>query len=190
MLEAEKQIISINSAKPALFLDRDGTLIHDRGYLRSPSEVLFYKQTVSALKKIQSHFLLFIVTNQSGISRGIQTEKEVNQVNQFVVEHLKKQGVQVQALYSCPHQREDNCDCIKPNPTFARQAAKKFDICLEKSFSIGDHPHDVEFGRQFGGNGLYLLTGHGVNHRHELIGNELVFENISSSIDWILKELP
>ena len=175
-----------NTAKPAIFLDRDGTLIHDRGYLRSPDEVHFYDNTILALKKIQNHFLLFIVTNQSGISRGIQTEQEVMQVNQFVVEQLEEQGINIQALYSCPHQRQDGCNCIKPNPTFALEAANKFNIDLEQSFSIGDHPHDVEFGRQFGGTGLYLLTGHGNKHRHELTGNEPVFDDIALATDWIL----
>ena len=184
----KKSIITSSNAKPALFLDRDGTLIHDRGYLRSPDEVHFHDNTISALKKIQNHFLLFIVTNQSGISRGVQTEQEVTKVNQFVVDQLKEQGINIQELYSCPHQRKDGCRCIKPNPTFALQAAHKFNINLDQSFSIGDHPHDVEFGKQFGGTGIYLLTGHGEKHRSELIGQELVFENISVAIDWLLKE--
>lgn len=185
----KKNKIEMNDAKPALFLDRDGTLIHDRGYLRNPDEVHFYEQAAPALKKIQDHFLLFIVTNQSGISRGVQTKQEVAKVNEFVVDQLENQGVHIQALYSCPHQREDNCKCMKPNPTFAIQAANEHGVCLEKSFSIGDHPHDIEFGRQFGGTGLYLLTGHGNKHRHELTGKELVFENIKVAINWIYSRI-
>jgi len=82
-----------DSKNPAVFLDRDGTLIHDRGYLRGTEEVCFYKQTVPALKKLQARFELFIVTNQSGVSRGLQTEREVAAVNRFVEDWLKGQGI-------------------------------------------------------------------------------------------------
>lgn len=183
-----KKEINLHSLKPAIFLDRDGTLIHDCGYLRNTDEVHFYDYTVPSLKMLQNHFLLFIVTNQSGISQGIQTEKEVQKVNDFVVKQLKNHGIHIHALYSCPHQREDNCSCIKPNPTFAMQAASEFNICLKRSFSIGDHPHDVEFGRQFGGTGLYLLTGHGKKHRNELVGYKEIFENLATATDRILTE--
>jgi len=172
--------------KAAVFLDRDGTLIHDRGYLRETGEVSFYKQTVPALKKLQTRFELFIVTNQSGISRGLQTEREVAEVNRFVKDWLKGQGVRVCAVYSCPHQRKDGCSCMKPDPFFARQAADDFGISLEHSFSIGDHPHDVEFGRRFGGTGLYLLTGHGEKHCNELPPGDLVFKDIGEAAEWLV----
>jgi len=172
--------------KPAIFLDRDGTLIHDRGYLRRPEEVCFYPQTVPALRKLQTRFELFVVTNQSGISRGLQTGREVREVNSFVEDWLKDQGIRIRAVYSCPHQRKDGCFCMKPDPFFAQQAAGEFGISLEHSFSVGDHPHDVEFGRRFGGTGLYLLTGHGGKHRNELTGRELVFKDIEEAAEWIV----
>ncbi len=175
-----------DSKNPAVFLDRDGTLIHDRGYLRGTEEVCFYKQTVPALKKLQARFELFIVTNQSGVSRGLQTEREVAEVNRFVEDWLKGQGIRIRAVYTCPHQRKDGCACMKPHPFFARQAADDFEISLEHSFSIGDHPHDVEFGRRFGGTGLYLLTGHGEKHRNELSDDELIFKDLAEAVDWLV----
>ncbi len=175
-----------SNKKAAVFLDRDGTLIHDRGYLRRTEEVEFYSQTVPALKKLQTRFELFIVTNQSGISRGLQTEREVAEVNRFVEDWLVEQGIRIRALYSCPHQRKDGCACIKPHSFFARKAADDFEIALEHSFSIGDHPHDVEFGRRFGGTGLYLLTGHGEKHRNELLGGERVFKDIGAAADGLI----
>ncbi len=172
--------------KQAVFVDRDGTLIEDRGYLRTRDEVCFYEKTVSALKRIQTSFELFIVTNQSGVSRGLQTEREVEQVNNFVVDWLKEQGVFIRAVYSCPHQREDGCFCIKPHPYFARQAEEQFGISLECSYAIGDHPHDVEFGRRFGGTGLYVLTGHGGKHLNELPAGELVFIDLDEASKWLV----
>lgn len=175
-----------SNKKTAVFLDRDGTLIHDRGYLRSPDEVCFFRQTVPALRKLQEQFELFIVTNQSGISRGLQTDLEVAEVNGFVEDWLAGQGIRIRAVYTCPHQREDGCGCIKPLSFFADRAAADFGISLEHSFAIGDHPHDVEFGWRFGGTGIYVLTGHGEKHRNELSGNELVFNDIGEASEWLV----
>jgi D-glycero-D-manno-heptose 1,7-bisphosphate phosphatase len=81
--------------QPAIFLDRDGTLIEDRGYLRFPSEVVFHGDTFSALKKLEGRFLLFIITNQSGIGLGIATPEEVEEVNRAIVSRLAQAGVTI-----------------------------------------------------------------------------------------------
>lgn len=172
--------------KKAVFLDRDGTLIEDCGYLKSPAEVCFYEKAVPALKRLQTEYELFIVTNQSGVSRGLQTEREVEAVNVFVEDWLKGQGIRIRAVYTCLHQREDGCSCIKPHPYFARQAAERFGILLERSFAIGDHPHDVEFGQRFGGTGLYVLTGHGEKHLDELPPGERVFIDLDEASHWLV----
>lgn len=171
--------------KNAIFLDRDGTLIEDRGYLSRPEEVRFFPWTVEALKKLQENFLLFIVTNQSGIAKGFHAEAEVKEVNRFVMDWLRDYGVHISRTYTCPHNRTDHCNCIKPLPFFAMEAAQNFNINLKHSFAIGDHPHDVTFGEQFGGTGLYVLTGHGEKHRNELEGAVPVFNNVLEAADWI-----
>ncbi len=172
---------------PAVFLDRDGTLIEDRGYLRSPAEVVFYPATVAALRRLQQHFRLFIVTNQSGVAKGLQTLAEVEQVNAFVGAHLREQGVNIAAVYCCPHQREDNCACIKPKPYFPELAAREHGLDLRRSFAIGDHLHDVELARQVGGTGVYVLTGHGRKHQGELNPEDIAVEGIAEAADWILQ---
>lgn len=172
--------------KRAVFLDRDGTLIEDRGYLRSPVEACFFERTIPALKRLQASFELFIVTNQSGVSKGLQTAQEVEAVNGFIEDRLKNQGIRIRAVYSCLHQREDGCSCIKPHPYFAQQAADRFGIVLEESFAIGDHPHDVEFGRRFGGTGLYVLTGHGEKHMDELPRGERIFIDLDEASRWLV----
>ncbi len=171
--------------RPAVFLDRDGTIIEDRGHLRSPDEVVFYPDTVAALRRLQAHYLLFVVTHQSGIGRGIVTAGEVARVNDHVVAELRKHGIVISEVYCCPHLREDGCACVKPKPTFLRQAADSFGVDLAASFTVGDHPHDVLLADNAGATGLYVLTGHGVKHRAELPAAKAVVPGIREAADWI-----
>jgi histidinol-phosphate phosphatase family protein len=172
--------------KPAVFLDRDGTIIEDRGHLGHPSEVVFYPDTVRALQKLQEHFLLFIVTNQSGVSRGVVTADEVSRVNDHVVDELRRHGVVISALYCCPHQRADQCACIKPRPYFLEKAAGEYGVNLQRSFIVGDHPHDAVLGAEAGVTGIFLLTGHGSHHRQEIPAHITVLPVIREAAEWIL----
>lgn len=174
--------------KSAVFLDRDGTLIHDRGCLRSQEDVVFYRQTIDALKRLQQKFELFIITNQSGIAKGKQSVEETENVNKYVVQQLASQGVIIKDLYYCPHDRKDNCCCMKPSPYFAHKAAADYGILLRDSFAVGDHPHDVELARNFGGSGVFLLTGHGKRHVCELSGDVFTARNIYAAGKHILKQ--
>jgi D-glycero-D-manno-heptose 1,7-bisphosphate phosphatase len=174
--------------RPAVFLDRDGTLIEDRGHLAHASDVVFYPDTIDALKRLQERFLLFIVTNQPWVARGILTVEDVNRVNAWVVSYLAKHGVTITAVYVCPHERSDGCLCIKPNPHFLRQAAAEHRVDLRRSFTVGDHPHDVEFARAVGAQGVYVRTGHGSKHVAELPPDEVVVAGIAEAADWILRK--
>lgn len=172
----------------AIFFDRDGTLIEDRGHLRSPEEVVFFPETVPALRKLQSRFRFFIVTNQSGVGKGEMTLDEAHRVNAFVVEKLKADGIHIEAVYCCPHQRSENCACIKPQTHFLELAAREYHLDLTRSFVIGDHPHDVELARNAGATGIYVLTGHGSKHRSELSPGEIVTSHIGEAANWILRK--
>lgn len=171
---------------PAVFLDRDGTLVEDRGYLCSTDEVVFFDCTFPALRRLQQHFSLFIVTNQSGVAKGFQRPEEVERVNRFIERRLQENAIQILRTYTCPHRRENECICIKPNPFFAQKASAEFNIYLPHSYAVGDHPHDAEFGKRFGGSGLYLLSGHGKKHLAEMDETIPVFSDIGRASDWIL----
>jgi D-glycero-D-manno-heptose 1,7-bisphosphate phosphatase len=173
--------------RPAVFLDRDGTVIEDRGHLAEPSEVVFYPGAVEALRRLQERFLLFLVTNQPWVARGILTLEDVDRVNASVVSHLAGQGVTITAVYVCPHERADGCACIKPNPYFLHQAAAEHGVDLQRSFTIGDHPHDIEFARAVGARGVYVRTGHGAKHLADVPGGEIVTSGIAEAADWILR---
>ncbi len=152
----------------AIFLDRDGTIIEDHGHLRNPSEVVFFPETFKALQQLQKHFLLFIVTNQSGVAKGVINRNNVNCVNTHVIMTLAEAGVEICDLYVCPHGRSEKCRCIKPKPYFLRKAAELYGINLNASFTVGDHPYDIELARNVGAKGIYVLTGHGWKHFDEL----------------------
>lgn len=173
--------------QPAVFLDRDGTVIEDRGHIGHPSDVTFYPETVSSLKQLQKQFQLFIVTNQAGIAEGTITRDDVERVNRYVTDHLAKQGINITAVYVCPHKRSDNCSCIKPNPHFLHSAASDYDIDLSRSYVVGDHPCDVHLAENAGATGIFVLSGHGSKHRRELSGNVVVEPGIKRAANRILE---
>lgn len=172
---------------PAVFLDRDGTIIEDRGHLRSLSEVVFFPDTVRALRLLQQRFRLFIVTNQPGIAEGVIGPADVAGVHDFVLDHLTQAGINIERVYCCPHRRADGCRCIKPKPHYLRRAAREYGIDLRGSFVVGDHPHDVELASNAGATGIYVLTGHGENHRADLPTNAIITSGIWAAATRIIE---
>jgi len=147
---------------PAVFLDRDGTVIFDRNYLSSPDRVKLYVYSADSIKKLRkAGFKIIVVTNQSGISRGMFTESELKKVNARFVSLLKRQGAKIDRLYYCPHIDDDKCDCRKPKTGMVLRAAKEHGIDLQKSYAVGDSVRDYLLGNNAGGKGVMVLTGHG-----------------------------
>jgi len=172
--------------RPAVFLDRDGTLIEDLGYLRDPSQVVFFPDTFAAARRLAARYELFIVTNQNGVSKGLITAEEADRVNAYVAHSLTQAGAPIRAVYSCPHAREEGCLCIKPNPHFPRIAERELGIDLAASWTVGDHWCDVELGLGIGGRGILVLTGHGPKHRDEMKAPCDIVEGIGAAVDLIL----
>ncbi len=170
----------------AVFLDRDGTLIEDRGHLRSPDEAVFFPDTVPALRALQARFLLFVVTHQPGVGLGVIAREDVARVNEGVFGRLREAGIAIVAVYCCPHRRDEGCLCIKPRPFFLHQAARGHGLDLRRSFVVGDHPHDVALAANAGASGIYVLTGHGAKHRGELDPAVPVVSGIREAAERIL----
>jgi len=175
-----------HNGKAAVFLDRDGTIIEDRGHIRDMSDVVFFLETFEALQRLRDHFLLFIVTNQVGIAEGIITPGDVDRINHFIVSALAERGIVITDVYVCPHRRADNCPCIKPKPYFLRKAAKHYGIDLGLSFVVGDHPHDTQLAQNVGAHGIYVLSGHGHKHRAEISDGIEVVTGIKQAAEKIL----
>lgn len=173
------------TASPAVFLDRDGTIIEDRGHIDRIEQVEFYPFTIEALRLLQKHYRLFIVTNQSGVGRGLVAADAVARVNEYVANVLHDHGIGIARTYCCPHTTEERCACAKPHPFFIRDAQRAFGLDIGRSYAVGDHPHDVAFGEAAGAAGLYVLTGHGRKHSNELKPGTRCFENVLDAARWI-----
>ncbi|MGA2089983.1 MAG: HAD family hydrolase [Endomicrobiales bacterium] len=146
----------------AVFIDRDGTLIHERHYLRRIKDLRLFSDAVESLKKLKkAGFKIIVVTNQSGIGRGFLTEKKLLQIHARLEKMLSRAGVPLDAIYYCPHHPDTICDCRKPKLAMVEKARKRFDIDLKRSFTIGDTANDVKLGRAMGGTAIFVLTGHG-----------------------------
>ncbi len=175
--------------KAAIFLDRDGTIIEDRGHLRSPGDVHFLPGSLAALQKLSDAFPLFLVTHQVGVARGFLSMNQVAEVNRYLTDALRGHGIELTDVYVCPHAREEGCICCKPSPWFLRRAAEEYGLDLSRSYMIGDHPHDVFTGTAAGATGIYVLTGHGLRHRSELgEGSRIVVPGIEDATRIVLAE--
>jgi len=138
-------------ARRAVFLDRDGTLMVDTGYPRDPDEVSLIHGTVEALAQFRkAGFLLVVVSNQSGLGRGLITPDEAARVHERFVSLLSEAGFPLDAIYYCPHAPDDGCTCRKPSPELLQKAAADLGIDLDGSFMIGDKPADIEAGARAG----------------------------------------
>ncbi len=137
--------------KVAVFLDRDGTINLDTSYISSAADFVFLPNAKEGLKLLQeSGFLLFIVTNQSGLARGYFTRQDLKAIHTKLIREVGEIGVKFEGIFFCPHHPDDNCDCRKPSPAAVLKFAREFDIDLEKSYFIGDKALDVETGKRAG----------------------------------------
>lgn len=151
----------------AVFFDRDGTLNEDPGYLGDPEEVKLFPGTGEALSELKSklNFKFIVISNQSGIARGLLTREMVDAVNDKINELLSKYDVQIDAFYYCPNHPDFNdtseCSCRKPSPELVFKAANDFDIDLAKSYLVGDAVTDIECGLNAGLKTALVQTGYG-----------------------------
>lgn len=179
----------MSELRPAVFFDRDGTLIEDVGVLRDISGIRLFPDTLEALRGLREHYLFFVVSNQSAVSDGLLSTEEVEQVNGALDDVFRANGIRFQGWYFCPHSDSDRCSCRKPSPKFLLQAADEHRIDLKRSFVIGDHPHDTVTGKVLGVTGLYLLTGHGRKHLSEVGDDVPVFACLRDAASWIIRHI-
>jgi len=137
--------------RPAVLLDRDGTLIVDVGYPRDPAAVELLPGTPGALRAFrEAGFALVVVSNQSGVARGIVSPAEAAAVHARLLERLAEDGIELDGAYYCFHGPGDGCDCRKPEPGMLLRAADELGLSLGRSVMVGDKPSDVEAGRAAG----------------------------------------
>ena len=143
-----------------MFLDRDGTIIEDTGYLKDPARIRMLPGAAEAIARINARgFLAIVVTNQSGIARGLLTEDDYLSTERRLDELLAASGAHVDAHYHCPHlpERTGACECRKPGTLLYRQAAERFQIDLGRSWWVGDRARDVLPAATFNAHGILVL---------------------------------
>ncbi|MDR1260003.1 MAG: HAD family hydrolase [Endomicrobium sp.] len=178
--------------KSAVFLDRDGTVIFDKNYLRSSINIKFYAYVAESINKLRvAGFKIIIVTNQSAVRRGLLTKKDLHKINKNFLFMLHNKGAKVDGLYYCPHIDSDNCSCRKPRIGMVLEAAKDFNIDLSKSYTIGDSIRDYLLGFAMGGKGILILTGQGKKHQKNLTLEKIkpffVCKNLKQAVNFIIK---
>lgn len=137
--------------EPAIFLDRDGTLIEDVGYLSRIEQIKLLPGAAQAVRQFnQSGRRVILVTNQSGVARGLFPESRIHEVHAHLQMLLHQQSARIDACYYCPHGPDDACCCRKPKPGMLFRAAREQGIDLARSWMIGDKPSDVEAGQAAG----------------------------------------
>ena len=140
-----------NGLRPAIFLDRDGTLIEDVGYARDPEGVRLLDGVAEALGALRSAgFALVVVSNQSGLARGLVTPEEAHAVHERFIRELRAHGVELDDVRYCPHAPDDGCTCRKPAPGLLLASARDLNLDLGDSFMVGNTSADVEAGRAAG----------------------------------------
>jgi len=191
----------LNMARPAVFLDRDGTLIEEVNYLKNINDLKLFKDTPAAIRKLNKNKILAIlVSNQSGVARGYFDEENVKMLNNALNNYLKQKNAFLDGFYFCPHHTKGvidkytkDCDCRKPKPGMIEKAVRDFgDIDLKKSYVIGDKICDVELAKNAGCKGVLIKTGYGSqilleNKNFNLA--DYIADSLTDAVDWILRDL-
>ena len=185
--------------RAAVFLDRDGTLIEDIGYLRFSRDVAFYPWTVDAVRALnQAGFPVVVITNQSGVARGILSEPMIEEVHRHVSLLLDAGGARIDAYYYCPHHPEatvatyrKRCDCRKPGCGMIERAAADLDLDPARSFVVGDKWIDVGAAHAAGARGILVRTGYGATEEIEPspdLQADAIVDNLVEAVGWILRQ--
>lgn len=172
----------------AVFLDRDGVINVDTGYVHTVEDFTFLPGAIDAMARLQAAgYILIIITNQSGIGRGYFTDQAFRSLTSWMTEQLKVAGVNVRRTYHCPHVPVDDlalaCRCRKPAPGLILAAAEEFDLNLAQSILVGDKPTDIAAGRAAGVRQCFQLGS-----AHAASGEaDGYFADLSALVEWLTR---
>lgn len=180
--------------RTAVFLDRDGTLCEEVGYLNHISRFRMFPFAAAALRRLnEAGYPVIVVSNQSGVARGYFPESLVQQVNQVMAQQLCDDGARVDAVYYCPHASSEDCSCRKPKTGMLEQAVHEHCIDLQRSFVIGDRYGDIQLAHNAGARGILVRTGYGEGelawHAAEWPAPpDFIADDLTQAVDWILRQ--
>ncbi|HUU50471.1 MAG TPA: HAD family hydrolase [Nitrospinota bacterium] len=186
---------------PAVFMDRDGTINDEMGYINHISRFKLLPRSAAAIRLInQNSFKTVIITNQSGVGRGYFPEKLVEEIHDNLKRGLSQEGAHIDGIYYCPHhpflgmgKYKKDCECRKPKIGMIKKAAKELDIDLSRSYMVGDRGADIQMAKEFGGKGVLVLTGYGKGE-YEYLNHtwpkkpDYIAEDLYDAVEWILRD--
>jgi len=187
--------------KPAVFLDRDGTLIEDVGYLDRLDRIALFPWTVDAIRALnRSGLVVVVITNQSGIARGFFTEAFVEETHHRLGALVAAGGAHIDAYYYCPHHPDGSveayrrhCDCRKPASGLVEKAVRDLGLDPARSFVVGDKWLDVGLARSVGARGILVRTGTGAAEEARPqpgVSTDAIVDNLIGAVSWILLNPP
>ena len=178
----------------AAFLDRDGTICEEMGYVNHVDRLQIFPFAAAAIRQLNdARVPVIVVTNQSGVARDIFPESLVHEVHEKMISELSSGGARVDAIYFCPHKTEDACECRKPNPGLLERAAGDHALDLSASWVVGDRYADLEMGYAAGSRGILVMTGYGrgeyqLHHSRWARQPDALAENLTEAVRRILND--
>jgi len=180
--------------KPAVFLDRDGTINEQMGYINHISRFRLLPKVSEAIALLNKYnYLVIVISNQSGVGRGYFPIELVYKVHEYMKELLKKSGAFLDAIYFCPHTPDQGCNCRKPKTGMIEKACKQFPIDLSRSYVIGDMCIDMELAKNAKIKGVMVKTGYGLGEIEYVLPKVklrplYIADDLLSAVKWILKQ--
>jgi D-glycero-D-manno-heptose 1,7-bisphosphate phosphatase len=187
-------------SRPAVFIDRDGTLTEEVGYVNHPKRLRLLPRSAEAVRRLnEAGIPAVVVTNQAGIARGYFSEDVLHAVNAELAAQLARGGARLDGVYVCPHHPKEGeppyrtvCECRKPKPGLLLEAAGALDLDLTRSVMVGDKPSDLEVAPAVGARSVLVLTGYGLGeweYRREAFAvvPDHVATDLLDAVDWALK---
>lgn len=182
----------------AVFVDRDGTLNEEVGYLDRLERLTIFPYSAGAVRLLNERgFLVVVVTNQAGIARGLLTASFLEEAHRHIGERFASAGARIDAFYHCPHHPDgvieplrQRCGCRKPQPGLLMQAAADLAIDLPRSFVVGDRWHDLEAGQAVGVRGVLVRTGYGKAEEQSPkpgVAPAAIVDDLMAAAEWILR---
>lgn len=177
----------------AVFIDRDGTINKEAGYISSINKLRLLPKAALAIKLLnQANYKVVVISNQSGIARGFLTEIDLRKIHQELVLRLKRKGAVLDKIYYCPHHPKDNCNCRKPKTELLKRATRELNLNLSQSFIIGDKLSDIKLGKNFGIKAILVFTGYGKEEykiaQKEQIKLDYTALNLYEAVQYILTQ--
>ena len=182
-------------SSPAVFLDRDGTINEEMGYINHLSRFLVFPQAAPAIRRLNEAGLkVVVISNQSGVARGYFPLALMEEVNRYLVKHLAAGQARLDGFYVCTHHPKEDCPCRKPKPELIERAARDLDLDLKRSYLIGDRYTDVATAANAGVKGILVLTGYGREEfafikDQALVPPVYVAQDLADAAAWILEDL-